>query len=151
MLRLLMVLAVGVLVPRQTPSPDKTAVMVPIRQFVDAFNKGEVKKALAACADQTDIIDEFPPHVWHGAGACGQWANDYDADAKKNAVTDGLVTLHAPKHIDITADRAYVVVPADYTFKKDGKSVREIGSLLTVVLQKGPSGWRMTAWSWTKR
>ncbi|MGB8340985.1 MAG: hypothetical protein WCE51_05305, partial [Chthoniobacterales bacterium] len=41
-----------------------------------------------------------------------------DADAKKRGITDGIVTLHEPRHIDIAGDRAYVVVPADYTFKK---------------------------------
>jgi len=150
MYRLLVALAVIVVAPGQTPTPDKTAVMVPIRQFVEGFNKGDVKRAVAACADQTSIIDEFPPHEWHGAGACAQWANDYEADSKKGAVTDGLVTLHAPKHIEVAGDRAYVVVPADYTFKKAGKPDREVGSLLTVALQKGASGWRITAWTWTK-
>ena len=40
------------------------------RQFIDGFNKGDVKSALAACADQVSIIDEFAPYEWHGAGAC---------------------------------------------------------------------------------
>ncbi len=70
-------------------------------------------------------------------GACSNWANDYDADAKKNGITDGIVTLSNPRHIDITADRAYVVVPANYTFKKKGKLVKEIGSMFTFALQKG--------------
>jgi hypothetical protein len=118
---------------------------------VDGFNKGDTKTAVAACADQTSIIDEFPPHEWHGVGACSNWANDYDADTRKNGITDGSVTLGRPRHIDITGDRAYVVVPANYAYKMKGKLVKEIGSTLTVALQKGEAGWRITAWSWTKR
>ena len=129
---------------------EQTEVMAPVQQFVDGFNKGDVKSALATCADKTLIIDEFPPHVWQGAGACSTWANDYDADAKKNGITDGVVTLGKPKHVDITGDVAYVVVPANYAYKKNGKPMKEIGSMLTVALQKGDAGWRITAWAWTK-
>jgi hypothetical protein len=134
----------------QTPASDRNAVMVPIRQFVDGFNKGDTKTALAACAEQASIIDEFPPYEWHGAGACAKWADDYGADAKKNGITDGFVTLDTPKHIDIAANRAYVVVPSNYAFKKDGKPVKEIGSMLTFALERGAAGWRITGWAWAK-
>src|SRR5258706_12080569 len=52
----------------QTPGSAETAVLTPIRQFVDGFNKGDTKMMLAVCADQTSILDEFPPHEWHGTG-----------------------------------------------------------------------------------
>jgi hypothetical protein len=133
-----------------TAGPDTAAVMAPVHQFVDAFNKGDTKTAAAACADQTSIIDEFPPHEWHGAGGCAKWMRDFDADSKRNGITDGVVTLGAPKHVDVTADRAYVVVPADYVYKQKGKTVREAGSILTVALRKGAAGWRITAWAWAK-
>lgn len=143
--------ALAILAVKPTNAADKTDVMVPVHQFVDSFNKGDTKTAAAACADQTSIIDEFPPHEWHGPGACSRWMADFDADAKKNEITDGVVTLSNPRHIDITADRAYVVVPANYTFKQKGKLVKEVGSMLTLALQKGAGGWRITAWSWAKR
>ena len=60
----------------------ETDVMVPVHQFIDGFNKNDTRTAIAACADQTSIIDEFPPHEWHGAEACWNWAKAYDADAK---------------------------------------------------------------------
>ncbi len=134
----------------QTPGSAETAVLAPVHRFVDGFNKGDTKMFLAACADQTSILDEFPPHEWHGAGACAKWASDFDADAKKNGITDGTVTLSKPSHVDITADRAYVVIPANYTFKQKGKPVSEVGSIITLTLQKSPAGWRITGWSWAK-
>ncbi|HEX9285145.1 MAG TPA: hypothetical protein VF879_05700 [Nitrospirales bacterium] len=134
-----------------TPAgPDTAGVMATVHQFVDAFNKGDTTTATAACADQTSIIDEFPPYEWHGAGGCAKWMRDYDADARSNGITDGAVTLGTPKHIDITADRAYVVVPADYVYKQKAKPIKETGSILTVALRKGASGWRITAWAWAK-
>ena len=144
------VLAVTILAAGPSFASDETDVMVPVHQFIDGFNKGDVATALAACAEQTSIIDEFPPHEWHGAGACANWANDFDADAKKNEVTDGVVTLGEAKHIDISGDRAYVVVPATFTYKQHGKPQEEIGSTLTVALQKEAAGWRMTGWAWTR-
>ena len=129
---------------------DKDDVMVPVKQFVDGFNKGDVKSALAACAEQTSIVDELPPHEWHGPGACATWAKDFDADAKKSGVTDGKVALGKPRHVDIAGDRAYVVVPTTYAYKLNGKPMKETGSMLTIALQKGASGWLMTGWAWTK-
>jgi hypothetical protein len=150
MRRLFLALAVGVLAAGPAAASDKTDVMASVHQFVDAFNKGDTKTAAAACADQTSIIDEFPPYEWHGAGSCSTWMGDYDADAKKNGITDGIVKLDNPRHVDVTAERAYVVVPASYTFKQKGKVVKEIGSLLTIALQKGAAGWRITGWAWSK-
>ena len=148
--KIFVAVAVAVLAAGPAAASEKIDVMAPVHQFVDGFNKGDTKTAVAACADQTSIIDEFPPHEWHGVGACSNWANDYEADAKKNEITDGIVTLSKPRHIDVTADRAYVVVPANYTFKQKGKLVKEIGSMFTFALQKGEAGWRITGWAWAK-
>ena len=126
------------------------AVMATVVQFVSSFNQGDTKAASAACADQTSIIDEFPPYAWDGAGACLKWMAAYEADARKNGITDGVVTLGTPRHVDVAADRAYVVVPADYEYRRNGQPVKEAGSILSVALQKSADGWRITAWSWAK-
>jgi hypothetical protein len=150
MLKIFAALAVALLAAGPTFASDKTDVMVTVNQFLDGFNKGDTKALLAACADQTSIIDEFPPHEWHGAGACSKWVDDFDADAKKNGITDGIVTLGDPRHVDVTADHAYVVIPADYAFKQKGKAAKETGSIMTLTLQKGRAGWHITGWAWAK-
>lgn len=151
MQRSVIALAVTGIVLAMAPAAayDKKDVMLPVNQFVDGFNKGDTVAA-AACAEETSILDEFPPHEWHGPGACLKWMSDYDADAKKNGITDGLVTLGAPTHLDVTGDRAYVVIPSNDTFKMKGKPVKETGSVFTSALQKGASRWRITGWSWAK-
>lgn len=149
MQKIFIALAIAVLAAGSAAA-QKAGVMAAVNQFVDGFNKGDTKTAVAACAEQTSIIDEFPPHEWHGVGACSNCANDYDADAKKNRITDGVVTLGKPKYIDVTGDRAYVVIPSNYIFKKKGKLVKEIGSMFTFALQEGDVGWRITGWSWAK-
>lgn len=149
MSKIFIALAIAVLAAGSAAA-QKTDVMKSVNQFVDGFNKGDTKSAVAACANETSIIDEFPPHEWHGAGACQNWANDYDADAKKNGITEGLVTLGKPKYLDINGDRAYAVIPSNYAFKRKGKPVKEIGSMFTFALQKTEAGWRITGWSWAK-
>jgi ketosteroid isomerase-like protein len=148
--KLLAVLAMALITAGPAVASDKTDVMATVKQFVVDFNKGDANAAVAACADQTSIIDEFPPFEWHGAGACRKWMDDYDADAKANAITDGIVTLGTPRHVDVAGDRAYVVIPSNYAFKKKGKPVKEVGSMFTFALQKGAAGWRITGWSWSK-
>jgi ketosteroid isomerase-like protein len=131
-------------------NPQNAAVMAVVNQFVNGFNKGDTKSALATCADQTSIIDEFPPHEWHGAGACAKWMADYEANAKKDGITDGVVTITSTKHLDVTGDRAYLVTLADYTWKEKGKPMKETASTFTFVLQKGAAGWRIIGWSWSR-
>jgi ketosteroid isomerase-like protein len=145
-----LVLALSILAAAPAAAEDKTDVMAIVHQFIDGFNKGDIKTAVAACADQASIIDEFPPYEWHGAGACSQWAADFDADAKKNGITPGAVTLGKTRHLDVTGDRAYVVVPTEYAFTQKGKAVHEKGATLAVALQKGAAGWRIVAWTWAK-
>ena len=127
---------------------QRSAVMKPINQFVNGFNKGDFASAMAACSETTAIIDEFPPHSWSGPGACQAWADAFDADAKKNHITNGKVILGKPSHFESTSDYAYVVIPSNYTFKQRGKPMSEPGSIFTFALQKGAAGWAITAWSW---
>ena len=117
------------------------------QQFIDGFNKGDTKAGLAACADQTGIIDEFPPHEWM---SCAAWADAFDANAKQNGITDTFVTLDKPAHVNVTGSVAYTVFPATYRWKQHGKSMSE-NSLWTVILKKSAGGWHITAWSWNNK
>jgi len=130
---------------------DKTDVMATLQQFIDGFNKGDVKSALATCASPVSIVDEFPPYAWQGANACADWANDFEANATKNGITDSVVTLQKPKHVDVVGDRAYVVVPANYDYKVKGKKTSQKGSIMAAAFQKTAAGWRITGWSWATR
>src|ERR1700680_17007 len=129
---------------------EQKAVMASVHQFIDGLNKGDAKTALAACASPASIIDGFPPHEWHGATACADWASAFAAFSKKNGLTDEIVTLGTPWHVDVTGDRAYVVVPVGFTYKQNGKPAMESGSVLTVALKKVAAGWRITAWAWAR-
>ena len=148
--KLLLALSASLLLTGPAFASAESDAMAPVLQFLDAFNKGDTKAMLASSADQMSIIDEFPPHEWHGSGALSRWLSDYDSDATKNGITDGAVTFGKPQHVDVSGDRAYVVLPADYAYKVKGVQVKETGSLITLALIKGADGWRITGWAWSK-
>jgi hypothetical protein len=129
---------------------DRTDVMATVNRFIDGLNKGDVKTAVATCTTPSGIIDEFPPYGWEGATACADWATDFDTFNKKSGITDSRVTLSKPRHVDITGDRAYAVIPATYAYKEKGKKVTEAGSLFTAALQKSNGAWVIKSWAWSK-
>jgi len=149
MLKTILALTIAAFTTAPLAASDKTEVMTPIHQFANGLNTGDLKSAVAACADDMCIIDEVAPHEWHGAGACSKWLEDFGADAKKNGITDTNVKLRKPRHVDVTGNRAYVLLPADYSFKQNGKRMKEKG-LLTIALQKTDAVWLISGWAWSK-
>ena len=141
------VLAVGTTFAAETV--QQAEVMVIVRLCNDAFNKGDVKAAMAFATDEMSIIDEIPPYEWHGPGAFAKWFADYGVNAKKEGITDGVVTIGKKKHVNISGDRAYAVVNATYTWKQNGKPQKETASW-TFSLVKTKDGWRITGWAWSK-
>jgi len=127
-----------------------TEPMVAVRQYVDDFNRGDVKAMAETCAVPASILDGLPPHVWQGPTACEDWYGDVMAAGKREGATGYRVTLDEPSHVDVTGDCAYVVVPATMTFRVHGKQVSQSGSTFTVALRKLAQGWRITAWAWSK-
>jgi ketosteroid isomerase-like protein len=146
--KIFIVLAVTVLAAASAAASDKQDVMAVVQQWVHAFNNDDSNMQVATCAAETSIIDDMPPHEWHGAGACAQWKNDYEAFTKKLAVTGLTAAMMKPRHVDVSADTAYVVVPVNLAYKQAGKDVKDAG-IFTVALRKGASGWRITGWAWT--
>jgi ketosteroid isomerase-like protein len=124
--------------------------LVSVRQYIDAFNKGDVEAMAGICAAPTSILDGMAPHVWEGPTACRDWYRDVLAAGESEGATGYFVTLGEPRHVDITGDRSYVVVPTTMTFKVRGRQVTQSGSTFTVALHKVAEGWRITAWAWTK-
>ena len=127
---------------------EETDVMAPVRQFVEGFNKSDSKMVQAACADQTFIIDDFPPHEWRGSGAASKWFRDLAVMGKKNGMSDAFVTLAKPRQVHVTGRNAYAVVPVNLRYNEKGRLVTTTG-FMTLALHKGIGGWRIAAWAWT--
>jgi ketosteroid isomerase-like protein len=124
------------------------AVVAPIHQFIDSFNKGDEKAAEAAHVAEPIIIDEVAPHHWQGHGSFKAWVNDLDKHDKAGGVTDGFVKLGDVIRQEINGDTAYVVMACDYLFKQKGVSMKAPAQM-TFALQKEKDGWRISGWTYS--
>jgi ketosteroid isomerase-like protein len=121
----------------------------PIHQFIDAFNKGDVKGAAAThMATGVSIIDEAPPHIWQGPKAVETWAADLAKDGKASGMSDEKVTPGAVTREVVSGQTAYVVIGATFTFKQKGVAMREPGQM-TFAMKKSGAAWKIAGWTWT--
>jgi hypothetical protein len=88
------------------------------------------------------------PYVWHGPQAFEEWSAALGTDSEKKGITEQAVAISAPTREEVDGDRAYVIVPAVYTFKERGVAMREAAHM-TFVLRKGADGWLIHGWTWT--
>jgi hypothetical protein len=88
MLKPIIALAVIVVAADPVIASQQPDVMAPVRQFISGFNKGDVKMAQADCADQTFIVDDFPPHEWSERGATSKGFHDLARMGKKNGMSE---------------------------------------------------------------
>ena len=126
---------------------DEAEFMTPIHQFINDFNKGDLKGAAAAHMDSVSITDDLPPHLWRGPGAFQAWTKVLRAAVKKNAMTDEAVTLGDPTYSVVSGRRAYVVTPITFTFRQKGAAMK-VTAQMTYVVQKVAAGWKIAAWTW---
>jgi hypothetical protein len=121
-----------------------------VHQYIDGFNKGDAQLMAATFAVPGSILDGMAPHVWQGPTVTQDWYRDVLVEGEQHGASGYLVTLGEALHNKITAESAYVVVPATMTFKVDGKQITQTGAVFTVALRKFIDGWRISAWAWAK-
>lgn len=139
-----------ILNPKSAFASDKTDVVAAVHRFFDNLDEKKLQTALAACDSPVSIVDEFPPHEWHGPTACADWWKGFVAYNEKSGITDGVATLGTAWTVDVTGDRAYFVAPAVYTYQQHAKPVKEAHAVFTVALRRTDAGWRITGWTWSK-
>ena len=130
--------------------PSSNDPMGAVSEYVDAFNNGDPKAMAAACADPMHILDGMSPHVWQGPTAAEDWYSDVLTEGEHLGASGYRIALDESRHVDVTGDYAYVVVPATMTFDLKGRQVTQSGSVYTVALRKIGGEWHLTAWAWAK-
>jgi hypothetical protein len=141
------VVVVGMSAAAGAATPSAEAVM-PVRAFIDSFNKGDMKgMAAQTSSDGMLIIDEVTPFSWSGPKAFDTWSKALDDSDKAAGNTDAHVTDGKPVHVEVSADRAYVVVPVVYTFKQKDVTMRETAQM-ALTLQNGKTSWLITGFAW---
>ncbi|MFE5287528.1 nuclear transport factor 2 family protein [Nocardia sp. NPDC056611] len=129
---------------------DSNDPMETVRRYVDAFNNGDEKAMVAACADPMQILDGMSPHVWQGPTAAADWWRDALAEGEHLGVSDYRIELGEPHHVDIADPTAYVVVPVTFGYNVRGEPVLQTGAVFTLALRKVDTDWLLTAWAWAK-
>jgi ketosteroid isomerase-like protein len=124
--------------------------MAAVLQYVDAFNGGDPKAMAAACADPMQILDGMSPHVWQGPTASEDWWGGVLSEGAHVGASGYQIALGEPRHVDVSGDYGYVVVPATMTFNLQGKQLTQTGALWTVALRMVDAEWRLAAWAWAK-
>ena len=128
---------------------DKTDVADTVKRYLDNLDPAKIQDAVAMCDTEASILDEFPPHEWHGPTACADWWKAEQAYNEQSGITDEDAPLGTPQTIDVNGDRAYFVAPMTYTYKKHGKPANE-SATFTVSLHRTSGGWKITGWSYSK-
>jgi hypothetical protein len=136
--------------PGWARASDTADVTAAVHRYVDNLGDKTMQTALAMCDSHVSILDEFPPHEWHGPMACAEWWDALGTYNDKSGITDGDGTLGTPWNVDVTGDRAYFVAPMTYTYKQHGKAIKE-SAAFAVALKRTQAGWRITAWAYSKQ
>jgi hypothetical protein len=127
---------------------DSADVLAIVTKYSDAFSRNDIVAADSLCTHHAIIIDDFPPHVWQGSTTCVDWWHAMAADSKASGIAGGVVALGKPWRVTVTADRAYAVFPATYTYRRNGVQTVSNG-VWTFALLKLAAGWRIAGWAWS--
>jgi len=145
--KIFLALAMAVLASGPVAASEKTDVMAVMHQWVDGFNNGDMKSWVATCADQTSIIDDIPPHEWHGAGGCSKWWDDFNAFTKANEITNGKVPSASPG-TSISQRTAPISLSPPIYLRHEREADEAERFNRDGCHAKSCIGWRMTGWAW---
>src|SRR5579863_7862692 len=116
-------------------------------QFIETFNKNDMKSMEAMCIEDAVIVDDTPPYIWQGAGACTRFADAWQAAR----VSMGLIRAHWETldgwTIEVDGPRAYVAIPVrlELQFKpgrsrsstnSSGRPVKNDAPIWTILLER---------------
>lgn len=122
MRNLLIAIAMGMSTSTPVAASDNTDVIAVVHRWTDAFSRRRFDTDIAPCAADAVVIDDFPPHVWQGSGACSKWFEAFEAWASKSGVTNAVITLGVIRHLDFDGDFAYLVAPVTLSYITRGQT-----------------------------
>jgi ketosteroid isomerase-like protein len=124
------------------------AVEAPIHQFIDGVSKGDMASVKAAHVASPVIVDNIAPHIWTGPEAFDTFIATLVATEAAAGKTGSVLAIGDVVTETVSGDSAYVVVPSTYTYRQNGRTMRETGTI-TFVLVKQDAVWKIASWVWT--
>jgi hypothetical protein len=123
-------------------------VKAAVRHLIADSNSGNDAAFKADLTEPALFIDEYAPFAW--VGAKDGWLNAYNDYNKQNAVTAAKTTPLSFRHVNVSGDRAYVVLRSLYTYREAGKAQKEPGTeVFTLVRADGK--WLADGYAWLSR
>ena len=128
---------------------DQTDVISRMQQTIDAANKNIDAAVVSNFMPSVVLVDDLPPYVFRGpaADAISDWSKAYGTDSEKNEITDFSMKLLKPRRVAVSGDRAYIILPAIYSFKQRLKPMQTRG-IITATLERVNKKWLIATWSW---
>jgi ketosteroid isomerase-like protein len=123
---------------------------IAVRNYIDAFNRGDSDGMASCFADNGSILDGMAPHLWVGPTAPSDWYRAVLAEGAHLDAGDYHATIGEPSHDNATGESAYLVAPAAMTFRLKGQQINQTGATFTFALRKHAGEWRIAAWAWAK-
>jgi len=144
-----LLIAIALTMSTSTPvsASDNADVIAVVHRWTDAFVRRSFNTDIAPCAEDAVVIDDLPPYVWQGPGACSNWFKAFEAWTSRAGVTNAVITLGEIRHLDFDGGFAYLVAPGTLSYIKAGKPVNFFGTI-TMVLRKRESDWRISGVAW---
>src|SRR5690242_14553954 len=70
-----LLITTAMVISTSTPvaASDNSDVIAVVHRWTDAFSRRSFDTDIAPCAEDAVVIDDLPPHVWQGPGACSRW------------------------------------------------------------------------------
>jgi hypothetical protein len=120
-----------------------------MQQTIDAANKNIDAAVVSNFMPSVVLVDDLPPYVFRGpaADAISDWSKAYGTDSEKNEITDFSMKLLKPRRVAVSGDRAYIILPAIYSFKQRLKPTQTRG-IITATLERVNKKWLIATWSW---
>jgi hypothetical protein len=131
--------------PATGPSP---AIVTTIRGVVAATNANDPARVNSYFAIDSVVVDDFPPYLWNGAGAGGNWWRALKAVLIATHTSPPRVTMQPITIWKQSAKGAYVVVPLTITFARGGTTVRQTGLWALTLQPLGGGAWVISSASW---
>ncbi len=135
-------------IPAAAATTDADDVKTAIRQLIADSNAGNDAAFRTDLAEPALFVDEYPPFHWLG-GKDG-WLNAFNAYNAQNGVTAVHTKPLAFRRVNVSGDRAYVVLRSLYTYRQHGRPVREPGTEV-FTLTKASGKWLIDGYSWFSR
>ena len=142
-------LCLAALTTASAASAANPQLEAPIRNFIDAFNKNDIKAAAATHLANVSIIDEVPPYIWRGPTAFSDWVADLTKNDAATGISKEHVTLGPVTRELVTGSSAYVIVAATYSFQQKGVAMHEPAQMTFAMRKDNNRGWKIAGWTWT--